>query len=372
MSRKVARVTEERKLLLANEVIESNKYSLNEKGTLYTKSIHEDSQLFIDEDFIEVDEFAEGYPFVKPIIDDSLILWLDGTTGNNYDKTSIWKDLSGSGNDGELVNFGYTEDSGWVDGGLKFDGVDDYVQLPDLALNPDNFTIQVDNKIRAFNGDKVITENGDEWGRNLVIGSNYLPMNGSDNGNHYLTLVKQDENGEDYFSVTPVNNGNIYFNGGIRFSEPRYEGEIYTLSFDIMTTQNSNWGFYFYTNRSGNLIVGNNPSTNGKWERFTYTFTQESTKDDNILFGFHQLIAGEEIGWRKLKLEKGSQATPWTPAPEDIIETNIINHNTPFVENKKVHSYKLYNRALTDEEILQNYRAGQCSPLLAMRGDIIG
>ncbi len=104
-------------------------------------------------------EFIEGYPFVKPVIDDSLVLWLDGSTGNNYEQTSIWKDLSGNGNDGELVNFGYTEDSGWVDGGLKFDGVDDYVQLPDLDLNPENFTIQVDNKIRVFNGGKVITEN---------------------------------------------------------------------------------------------------------------------------------------------------------------------------------------------------------------------
>lgn len=157
-----------------------------------------------------------------------------------------------------------------------------------------------------------------EGGRNLVIDSNYLPMNGSDSGNHNLTLVKQNENGEDYFSAIPINNGNIYYNNGITFSNPRYEGEIYTLSFDIMTTQDSNWGFYFYTNRSGSLVVKNIPSTNGKWERFTYTFTQESTKDDNILFGFHQLVAGEEIGWRKLKLEKGSQATPWTPAPEDL------------------------------------------------------
>lgn len=59
-------------------------------------------------------------------------------------------------------------------------------------------------------------------------------------------------------------------------------------------------------------------------------------------------------------------------APEDIIETNIINHNTPFVKNNTIHSLKLYNRALTDEEILQNYQAGQCSPLLVMRGEVIG
>ncbi len=72
---------------------------------------------------------------------------------------NVWKDLSGNGNDGELMNFDFTEDSGWVDGGLKFDGVDDYIQLPELNLDLNNFTLQVDNKIRVFNGDKVITEN---------------------------------------------------------------------------------------------------------------------------------------------------------------------------------------------------------------------
>jgi|GEM_PF-5076902 len=159
MSRKIARITQEKKLLLANEVVEGNRYSLNEHGKLYTKNILEGNKFSIDDEFIEVGEFIEGYPFTKPVIDDSLVLWLDGSTGNNYEQTGTWKDLSGNGNDGQLMNFDFTDDSGWVDGGLKFDGVDDYVQLPDLTLNPENFTIQVDNKIRAFNGDKVITEN---------------------------------------------------------------------------------------------------------------------------------------------------------------------------------------------------------------------
>lgn len=129
-------------------------------GSLYTNQLHEGNKLSINPNFVEIGgELIEGYPFVKPVIDDSLVLWLDGSTGNNYEKTNIWKDLSGNGNDGQLMNFGFTEDSGWGDGGLKFDGMDDYVQLPELDLDPDSFTIQVDDKIRAFNGDKVMTEN---------------------------------------------------------------------------------------------------------------------------------------------------------------------------------------------------------------------
>ncbi len=94
----------------------------------------------------------------------------------------------------------------------------------------------------------------------------------------------------------------------------------------------------------------------------------ESYEDTTIIF---KSLSGEGIV-KNVSLVEGQIEPPWTPAPEDITETNIINHNTPFVKNNTIHSLKLYNRALTDEEILQNYQAGQCSPLLVMRGEVIG
>lgn len=48
---------------------------------------------------------------------------------------------------------------------------------------------------------------------------------------------------------------------------------------------------------------------------------------------------------------------PWTPAPEDLTKINTIDHNSYLVENNTIHTLKLYNRALTDEEIMRNYRA---------------
>lgn len=42
--------------------------------------------------------------------------------------TTIWKDLSGNGNDGILSGFNHTEESGWKEKGLKFDGIDDIVK----------------------------------------------------------------------------------------------------------------------------------------------------------------------------------------------------------------------------------------------------
>ncbi len=56
---------------------------------------------------------------------------------------TIAYDLSGNGNNGTLYNFNWTATSGWVDGkvgkALSFDGVDDYVALPNSSvLNPSN------------------------------------------------------------------------------------------------------------------------------------------------------------------------------------------------------------------------------------------
>lgn len=66
---------------------------------------------------------------VEPVIDDSLVLWLNGACGKNSPATRRWVDLSGKGNHGELQNFGFGEGSGWTGEGLEFDGVDDCVLL---------------------------------------------------------------------------------------------------------------------------------------------------------------------------------------------------------------------------------------------------
>jgi hypothetical protein len=60
------------------------------------------------------------------IITDGLVLYLDAANTKSYPQTvPVWKDLSGNGNDGTLVN-GPTFDSGNL-GSISFDGIDDYV-----------------------------------------------------------------------------------------------------------------------------------------------------------------------------------------------------------------------------------------------------
>lgn len=68
-------------------------------------------------------------------IKDGLVLYYDFKGMKNSDVTKgVAKDLSGNGNDGTLQNFAYTSDSGYNDG-LKFDGVDDTVNLTNPLFN---------------------------------------------------------------------------------------------------------------------------------------------------------------------------------------------------------------------------------------------
>jgi hypothetical protein len=72
------------------------------------------------------------------IITDGLVLCLDAANPKSYSGSgTVWKDLSGKGNNGTLVN-GVGYNSGNL-GSLVFDGVDDHINIPNfsaLALSP--------------------------------------------------------------------------------------------------------------------------------------------------------------------------------------------------------------------------------------------
>lgn len=58
-------------------------------------------------------------------------VYYDFTNGDNSkgEANNVIKDLSGNGNDATAHNFAWNEESGYAEGRLKFDGVDDYVSL---------------------------------------------------------------------------------------------------------------------------------------------------------------------------------------------------------------------------------------------------
>ena len=122
-------------------------------GTGITNSLMKEQTTYIDWDFTNrwsIDaETNEGYPYLdvfkdilSPVVDSSLILWLDGRHGSNEARTSIWQDLSGKGNHGELRDVNFNESSGWTGDFLRLDGVNDQINIPKLNYDQD-FTLNM-------------------------------------------------------------------------------------------------------------------------------------------------------------------------------------------------------------------------------------
>lgn len=75
------------------------------------------------------------------IVTDGLVLHLDAAKRDSYPGSgTVWRDLSGNGNDGTLVN-GPTFDKDSGNGSLGFDGVDDYISYGSLLDVGNTFTL---------------------------------------------------------------------------------------------------------------------------------------------------------------------------------------------------------------------------------------
>ena len=87
-------------------------------------------------------------------IKDGLVLWYDFSGRANTDaQRGMAEDLSGNGNDGELMNFEYDAGSGYIDNGLEFDGVDDYVQgVEEMCFDSTNFSMSFVLDMREESG----------------------------------------------------------------------------------------------------------------------------------------------------------------------------------------------------------------------------
>ena len=78
-----------------------------------------------------------------------------------------------------------------------------------------------------------------------------------------------------------------------------------------------------------------------------YVFNIPRDGNANITF---EADANSEVEIEWVKLERGNKATDWTPSPEGLDTTTF----KPLFDNK-IKSALYWNRALTDEELLQIY-----------------
>ena len=111
-------------------------------------------------------EVTEIFDYIK----DGLIGYYTGRGRSNTDENkNILPDLSGNGNNLENKNFAYTPDSGYGDGYIQYDGVDDFSSVEKAMTNID-FTI-------LFTIGDVELLTGNSWSGLIYGGIYYLGIN---------------------------------------------------------------------------------------------------------------------------------------------------------------------------------------------------
>lgn len=237
----------------------------------------------------EADFVMQGREVQDPeIAKDELELYYDvkGKKNGDVHKDKLL-DMSGQGKDGELTGFDYDGKLSGYDGdnGLVFDGVEDTLEMPKLSgIDANNFTYQLNNNILAFTGDEVKTvKNGDieVSGRNYFVVSNMNPRPSTISSRRHYT-----------FEVEPNQLHTLSVYGTTSGTSFRVDGVYVHYS-------QARDGYQFSSNSDGIVTV-------------------DFWQDEDLQF---------IDGTAKIKLEKGSIATDWLEAPEDLIETTDLKGN---------------------------------------------
>ena len=235
-----------------------------------------------------------------PIVTNGLVLNLDAGRKSSYPNTgTTWFDISGNANNGTLTNGPIF---GTANGGvITFDGVNDYVQMSNtLTLGTNQFTIEfwINNKYNYTSGNL----------KNTIL-SNYLDYASSWNTYLYIGIY-YGTNGGDFGSFN--SNGDIYL--------------INSVGNFIMNS--SNTGKINITNNQWTHVCfvrnGNDVSTYKNGVKLA-TINNVSTANNNY------------SGSRSFKIGGGV--------------SNTQNHFGDLSNNR------IYNTALTDVEVLQNFNA---------------
>ena len=101
-------------------------------------------------------------------------------------------------------------------------------------------------------------------------------------------------------------------------------GETWTLSFDLKINEGGEirpLHFYHYQNNRFGLKASADITPNKEWKRFTFTgpviFQNDDTRYSRGEMALYDYGGNNNYSVRRIKLEKGTLATDWSPAPED-------------------------------------------------------
>jgi hypothetical protein len=223
----------------------------------------------------------------KGIVQSGLVLNLDAGVSSSYPGSgNTWFDLSGNGNNGSLVN-GVGFDSG-NGGSLSFDGVNDYVDLPnndDVRLTTNSWSIGI-----FFKGTNLVTTFP---GYTDVLYTN----RGSSSNNGFE------------FTINNQSSSNI---------------------FSLIDRQGTN----------GSLASSNNSYKPNTWQYVV--FAKNDTEGKIYIDG-------------NLDASNNSQPTTYTSNTNPRLGRQIVFSDYNFTGN--ITQVSIYNRALTPQEIQQNFNA---------------
>ena len=148
------------------------------------------------------------------------------------------------------------------------------------------------------------------YGRNLLTGTAKCNFTFYDNGGTQTIQKYDDEtNYIQHTSDTPINNM------GPWFALTPESGQVYTLSADVCGNGNI-YGNLFHYEGGDDGGLGQVDLTND-WQRISNTFRVNTT----IGWVNWRLYVNNStlLKIKHIKIDKGSIATPWSPAPKDIL-----------------------------------------------------
>lgn len=207
----------------------------------------------------------------------------------------------------------------------------------------------INGKVCVVDGvavDKVFSDGRQVYGRNLLTGtSNDIK---STNGQATMQGASASITGvysrtDSYEQVTAPSSGEFYY----RFMVPNVNilygltpEETYTLSGSVSHTagtlkfrpgyslNGSNWAGTAVTSDLGIPV-----SDGSVFVPFSYAFTVPAGAT-GIYFSLqnYDYTAGSLFRFKNMKLEKGSIATPWSPAPEDVLKGDVTTPNNLVVK----------------------------------------
>ena len=101
-------------------------------------------------------------------------------------------------------------------------------------------------------------------------------------------------------------------------------GETWTLSFDLKINEGGEirpLHFYHYQNNRFGLKASADIIPSKEWQRFTFTgpviFPNDDSRYSRGEMALYDYAGNNNYSVRRIKLEKGTLATDWSPAPED-------------------------------------------------------